>query len=54
MWQVLVYKTTIWGSTSRQYVPKEDKLFSEMAYAFGTAADILIAGFDPDSRDHDV
>ena len=48
--QVSVYKTTIWSS---MFQKKIDELFHDIPNIFGIAADILIAGYDTDGRDHD-
>ena len=53
--QVSIHKTTVQNNTSRWYVPKEDReLFNDIPNVFVMADDILIAGFDADSRDHDA
>ena len=46
--------TTIWSSTSRQYVStKFDKSFNYMSNVFGIADDILAIGYEGNGKDHD-
>ena len=43
----------VWSSTSSDlFQRKLDEIFKDMPNAFGTAYDILVAGYEADGRDH--
>ena len=55
IWQVSVYKTTFSAAlVGVMFQRKIDKLFNDIPNVFGIAGDIVIAGFDADSMDHNV
>ena len=54
VWQVQVCKIAIQSGTSRLHFPEKiDEIFKDLPNVFGTADDILILGYNADSRDHD-